>query len=134
MDKLKKENSINKFSLRARIRSFKGAFSGFSALLKFEHNARIHLLILLIVIAAGIILWITWIEWIAILFASGLVFVAECFNTAIEYLSDVVSPEYNMNIKTAKDVAAAGVLISALISVIIGLIVFLPKIYMLLFS
>ena len=54
----------------------------------------------------------------AILFVSGLVFVSECFNTAVEYLSDQITDEENENIRKAKDVAAAGVLISAIISVI----------------
>ena len=116
------------FRLKDRMRSFSYAFSGIGVLLKREHNARIHLVILIIVIIAGIILKIPASGWIAIVFAAGLVFISECFNTAIESLSDVVSPENNNKIKITKDVAAAGVLISAIVSVIIGIIVFLPAI------
>jgi diacylglycerol kinase (ATP) len=132
MEEGSKKDSEVKFSVISRLKSFKSAFAGIGALLKSEHNARIHLLILILVIVAAIVLRISSLEWIVILFASGLVFVSECFNTAVEYLSDVVSPDYNEKIKRVKDIAAAGVLISAVISIIIGIIVFLPKIYRLL--
>ena len=127
-----KKDSDMKFSIIARLKSFKNAFSGVRALLKSEHNARIHLIILILVIVTGIMLSISSIEWIVILVVTGLVFVSECFNTAVEYLSNVVSPGYDDKIKMVKDIAAAGVLIAAVISVIIGIVVFLPKIYRLL--
>jgi diacylglycerol kinase len=132
MEGNRKNNSDVKFSIIDRLKSFKNAFAGLRSLIKYEHNARVHLLILFLVIVAGIALKISLIDWIVVVFASGLVFVSECFNTAIEYLSDIVSHEYNERIKTVKDFAAAGVLISAVISIIIGIIVFLPKIWMLL--
>jgi len=122
------DDSKMKFSLAARLKSFRHAFSGLVSLMKFEHNARIHLAILVTVILIGIFLRISGNDWVAIIFASGLVFISECFNTAVEYLSDVVTYEHNEKIKMAKDVAAAGVFISAIISVIIGLIVFIPAI------
>ena len=117
------------FSLHARVRSFKNALRGLATLLRDEHNARIHLFILVIVIISGIFLRISETDWIVILFAAGLVFISECFNTAVENISDLVTLEQNENIKRAKDVSAAGVLISAIISVIVGLIVFLPEIF-----
>jgi diacylglycerol kinase len=116
------------FRLKDRLKSFTHAFSGIVVLFKQEHNARIHLVILILVIIAGMLLKIPLSGWSGVVFAAGLVFIFECFNTAIENLSDVVSPENNEKIKIAKDVAAAGVLISAIISVIIGIIVFLPTI------
>jgi diacylglycerol kinase len=125
-------NQINKFNIGVRLKSFKNAFSGLSCLVKYEHNARIHIFILIIALLAGIFLRISFSDWIAIILATGLVFTSECFNTAVEYLSDAVSEDYNEKIKKAKDVASAGVMISAIISVIIGLIVFLPEIYRLL--
>jgi diacylglycerol kinase (ATP) len=111
-----------------RIRSFRYAFRGIGSLLKFEHNARIHLVILLIVIPAGILLRISVTDWMAILFVSGLVFISECFNTAIENLSDLISDKPNEYIRRAKDVAAAGVLLSALMSVITGFLIFIPAV------
>jgi diacylglycerol kinase len=129
-----KDDKTKKFNIIERLKSFRSAFSGIAMLLRYEHNARIHLFILIIVLLAGLFLRISSSDWIAIVFASGLVFISECFNTAVEYLSDVVSPEYNEKIKSAKDVAAAGVLISAIIAVIIGVIVFLPYLYKLIVS
>ena len=128
MESTGKEDPKKKFSLRERLRSFKNAFTGLVVLIRLEHNARIHLTILIVVIFAGFMLRITATDWIAVVLVSGMVFASECFNSAVEYLSDVISPEQNESIKRAKDIAAAGVLISAIISVIIGIIVFLPKI------
>jgi diacylglycerol kinase len=124
-----KENQNRKFSLTERSESFRNALRGTWTLLKYEHNARIHLFILVVVIIAGILLDISGSDWMAILFVSGLVFASECFNTAIEYLSDQITGEQNENIRKAKDVAAAGVLISAIISVLTGAIIFLPEIF-----
>lgn len=116
------------FRIKDRLKSFTHAFSGIGVLIKQEHNARIHLIILILVIIAGFVFKISTSGWLAIVFAAGLVFASECFNTAIENLSDVVSPEKNEKIKIAKDLAAAGVLISAIISVVVGIIIFLPAI------
>lgn len=123
------DDPIKKFNINDRLKSFGNAFSGLAALLKYEHNARIHLFILALVIVAGFVLRISAIDWIAIVFASGLVFVSECINTAVENLSDVVSHEQNEKIKRVKDLTAAGVLISAIVSILIGIIVFFPEIY-----
>jgi diacylglycerol kinase (ATP) len=128
MNKNDMEYQKKKFSLIERLTSFRDAFHGIGTLLKYEHNARIHLFIFVIVIIAGILLRIPGTEWLAIFFVSGLVFMSECFNTAVEYLSDLITDEENENIRKAKDVAAAGVLISAAISAVTGLIIFVPEI------
>jgi diacylglycerol kinase (ATP) len=117
-----------KFRVSDRIKSFRNAFSGISVLVRYEHNARIHLVILILVISAGLLFHLRTSEWISIIFAAGFVFMSESFNTAIEYLSDVVSPEHNEKIGIAKDLAAAAVMISVITSVMVGLIVFIPKI------
>jgi diacylglycerol kinase len=117
------------FSLTERLKSFMYAFRGIAELLKHEHNARIHLFILILVLAAGLLLRIPGNDWMAILFVTALVFVSECFNTAVEYLSDQITDEENENIRRAKDVAAAGVLISAAIAAITGIVIFLPEIF-----
>ena len=118
-----------KFNVIDRLKSFRNAFSGIAVLIKYEHNARIHLVILIAVIAAGLLLHITTSDWIAIVLAAGIVFMSESFNTALEYLSDVISPGHNEKIGIAKDLAAAAVMISVITSVIVGLIVFIPKIF-----
>jgi diacylglycerol kinase len=93
-----------------------------------EHNAWIHLAATVLVIIAGIAFKISLLEWAAIFIAIGLVFTSEAINTSIEKLSDFVSPEKRSSIKEVKDLASAGVLISAITALIIGLIVFVPKI------
>jgi diacylglycerol kinase len=128
MGKTDNKTQKKSFSLIERFRSFRYAFRGIWALLKYEHNARIHLFILIVVVVAGFLFRIPGSAWMAIFFVSGLVFVSECFNTAVEYLSDQITDEENTNIRMAKDVAAAGVLISAIISVLTGVIIFLPEI------
>ncbi|RZL39835.1 MAG: diacylglycerol kinase family protein, partial [Pedobacter sp.] len=68
-------------------------------------------------------------EWIAIISAIAIVFAAEIFNSAIEKLADVVTSEINPQIKIVKDLAAAGVLVTAILAVLIGAIIFLPKLF-----
>jgi diacylglycerol kinase (ATP) len=128
MSKTEMNYEKRKFSLIDRLESFRDAFHGIGILLRYEHNARIHLFIFIIVIAAGILMNISGTDWLAIFIVTGLVFISECFNTAVEYLSDQITVDENENIRKAKDVAAAGVLISAVISVITGLIIFVPEI------
>lgn len=128
MSRTDREHQKRKFSIIERFGSFRHAFHGIVTLLRYEHNARIHLFILVIVILAGFLFRISGTDWMAILFVTGLVFASECFNTAVEYLSDLITGEQDANIRKAKDIAAAGVLISAAISVVTGLIIFIPEI------
>jgi len=119
---------LNKFSIKTRIRSFSFAFNGLKDLIKTEHNARIHLAAMIIVIVFGILFKIDITEWISLTIVVGLVILSELFNTSIEKLSDIVDPERNIKIGQIKDYAAAAVLISAIISIIVGGLVFIPKI------
>lgn len=120
-----------KFSIRDRLKSFTYAFNGLKVLFVEEHNARIHLFATFCAIAAGILLKISILEWVAVAFAIGLVFSGEIFNSAVEDLSDVVCPERDERIKKVKDLAAAAVLVNAIAAFVIGLLVFLPKIILL---
>lgn len=104
---------------------FKYAFNGLRVFFKTQLNAKIHLIAAVIVIACGFYYQISKTDWIALTFAIGLVLTTEALNTAIEFLTDKVSPEYSEEAKKVKDVAAGAVLISAITAVIIGLIVFL---------
>jgi diacylglycerol kinase len=126
MNNIGKNDQQRSFSTAERLKSFRNAFRGIMTLIRFEHNARIHLVILLIVLLAGILFKISLIDWMILMIVSGLVFISECFNTAIENLSDLISEQQNEYIRRAKDVAAAGVLLSAIISVAAGLIIFIP--------
>jgi diacylglycerol kinase len=121
--------SLKKFSLRSRIGSFKFAFDGLFSLLKTEHNSRIHLLAAVSAIALGIILKINLIEWSLLIVVIGLVFLTELLNSSLEALSDLVNAERNDTIRKAKDFAAAAVLISAIVSVAVGGLIFIPKIF-----
>lgn len=116
------------------INSFKYAICGIITGFKEERNMKIHILAIMIVVVLGIILKISKIEWIICLVLFGMVVSAELFNTAIETAVDIAMPEINKKAKIAKDVSAGAVLIQAIISTIIGIIIFAPKIVSLLIS
>lgn len=120
-----KENKS--FSIGDRILSFGFAFQGLITFFKTQHNAWIHLLSAIVVIVLGFIYHVTATEWCWLIVAIGFVFAAEMFNTAIEFLTDLVSPQFHPLAKKVKDVAAGAVLVVAFTAVVIGLIVFLPK-------
>lgn len=109
--------------------SFKYAFEGIQEAWKTEQNLKIHFMIMFLVIIAGIVLKISAIEWIICLVLFGLVISLELVNTAIETTVDIAMPEINEKAKFAKDIAAGAVLFSAIISAIIGLIIFVPKLF-----
>ncbi len=111
--------------------SFGYALNGFKTLITEEVNARVHTMAAIIVIAMGLFLEISLTEWLILTIVIGLVFAFEIMNTAIENLADYVSPSKQDAIKKVKDLGAAGVLASAIIAIITGLIIFLPKIIML---
>ncbi|MBB3696679.1 diacylglycerol kinase [Flammeovirga yaeyamensis] len=117
-----------KFKISKRLKSFTYAFNGLKILIKEEHNARIHVLATVCVVILGILLKITILEWIAVIFAIGLVISSEIFNSAIENIADYLTKEKREEIKRIKDLAAAGVLICAIAALIIGLLIFIPKI------
>lgn len=117
-----------KFSLKARLFSFMNAFAGIRVLLRDEHNVRIHCCAAVLVVAAGFLFGISAGEWIAVVFAIGLVFTAEGLNTAVERLSDQVQPEWDERIRDIKDLAAGSVLFAAIAALVVGLIIFVPKI------
>lgn len=120
------------FSISKRLQSFQYAFNGLRILIKEEHNARIHLLATVLVVALSAILKITINEWIAVLRCIGFVFLAEILNTAIENLCDFVSHEKRQQIKIIKDLAAGAVLIATIISVVTACFIFIPKLQFLL--
>jgi diacylglycerol kinase (ATP) len=115
-------------SLRKRVSSVQYALQGLVDLVKSQPNARIHLTVGTFVIAAGFYFRITKTEWLAVLLCISLVLALEAVNTALEYLTDLVSPNHHPLAGKAKDVAAAAVLIAALGAVAIGLMVFGPRI------
>ncbi len=121
--------NISKFDPEKRIRSFNYAGRGIKFFVSREQNAWIHIAVAIVTILAGFFFDINRMEWIAVIFCIGLVLSAEGFNTAIEYLCNVVSPEWDEAIGRVKDVAAGSVLICAVVAGIIGLIIFVPYIF-----
>ena len=117
------------FSIQARLKSFVYAFEGVIFFIRFEAQATMHLIAIVAVLGAGYWFKICSMEWIAVVFAIGIVISAEMLNTAIEKLTDMVSPQINEQAKIVKDLAAGAVLIASLTAFIIGLIIFLPKIW-----
>lgn len=116
-----------KFSLRQRAKSFQFAFEGFQQFFRTDHNAIIHAIATIVVIAMCCIIRLSSNELLCITIAIGLVWMAELFNTAIEKLCDVVCPQKNPAIKFIKDLSSAAVLITAITSVVIGCLIFIPK-------
>lgn len=117
--------------MKKLIYSFKYAFEGIITGFRQEQNMKIHIAIMLLVILLGIVLKISSIEWIICIVLFGAVISAELFNTAIEQTVNIAMPEINEKAKIAKDVSAGAVLVTAICAAIIGLIIFVPKIIML---
>ena len=120
-----------RFSLIARAKSFTHAFRGIGILIKTTHNFWVHIFVAIIVIILGFFLKISHLEWLLIILTIGFVMVTETINTAIEIDIDLTSPNYHPYARDTKDVAAGAVLLSVITAVVIGLIIFLPKIILL---
>jgi diacylglycerol kinase len=108
------------------------AFRGLWHALRTQRNAKVHVTIAIITIAMGIALRISTVEFAIVFVAITGVFMAELFNTVFELCVDLASPEYHPLAKVAKDMAAGGVLLSAMLSIVIGLLVFGPHLWALL--
>lgn len=117
-----------KLECKKLINSFKYALQGFASSFRTERNMKIHVVATILVIILGIYLKLNLIEWSIITIAIVIVISAELFNTAIETIVDMVSPQKNEKAKLAKDISAGAVLILAIGSAIVGFIIFLPKI------
>jgi diacylglycerol kinase (ATP) len=116
----------SRFSVHSRLRSFSFAFAGLRLFASSEQNAWIHAAATVAVLALAAYLQPTRYDWMWLIFAIGWVWMAEAFNTAIERLADQVTLERSEGIRVVKDLAAAGVLISAAGALVIGTMVFWP--------
>jgi diacylglycerol kinase (ATP) len=114
----------------SRIHSFGYAFEGVFYMFRTQRNAWIHGLIAFIVFILGLWLDLSMIEWAVITLTAGLVFVTEFVNTSIEAVVDLASPEQHALAKVGKDVAAAAVLTSAFVAVIVGLLILGPPLWL----
>ena len=113
--------------LRRRLLSFKYAFNGVAYLFASQPHARFHALAVLVVALLGFWLRVDRTEWCLLTLCIGGVLMAEAFNTALEELTNLVSPEYHLLAGRTKDVAAGAVLLFSLAALIVGGLIFLPK-------
>jgi diacylglycerol kinase len=118
----------------AFIAGFGYAFSGLWHALRTQRNARVHAAVASLAIAAGAFLGISAVEFAMVFVAISGVFIAEMFNTALEACVDLASPQQHTLAKIAKDVAAGAVLVSAMLAVAIGLCIFGPHLWRLVFN
>jgi diacylglycerol kinase len=109
------------------LRSFRVAWDGLIDALRIDRNLRIHAAATVIVAAAGAWCRLGLAEWSVIVLAIGLVWVAELLNTSIEAAVDLASPEHHELARRAKDIASAAVLIAAVTAIVVGAIIFGPR-------
>jgi diacylglycerol kinase (ATP) len=117
------------FSFRARVRSFRFALEGIAEFFQSEHNAWLHFMATVAVFTLATLVGVTKNELLALVFAIGFVWVAEMFNTCIERVMDFVSDQRHKEIKFIKDLAAGAVLIAAITALVVGCVVFIPKLF-----
>lgn len=122
-DERKKEKGLKKF-----INSFSYPVKGLKYAYRNEQNLAVDVGIALIVVIFGFIFKVNKYEWAILALTIGLVISCELINTAIEATVDLVTEEYHPLAKVAKDTSAAAVFIFAIVAVIVGLIIFLPKV------
>jgi diacylglycerol kinase len=118
-----------RFSTKERLNSFVYAWAGIKAAIRTEHNTWIHLMLTLTAFGLAIALRISREEWMALVVVIAMVWTAELFNTVIEKIMDFLSTERHPQIKIIKDMAAAAVMVTALAAVIVGLLIFIPKVF-----
>lgn len=116
-------------NFKKEINSFRVAFRGLAILYRSEAHARFHFWATVAAVAAGFFFEISKTEWLAVLGCVALVNSLEAMNTAVEYLTNLVSPDFHPLAGKVKDVAAGAVLIAAIFSLVVGAVVFLPKIF-----
>jgi diacylglycerol kinase len=119
----------NKSFALTRIQAIKVALEGIKHVMTTQPNARIHAGFTLAVFFVAGLLKLPRLEWVILLLTVGLVWAAEVFNTAIEIAVDVVSPNYDPKAKIIKDISAGAVLISVLVSILVGLFIFGPYLW-----
>lgn len=114
------------FSPKRLWRSFAYAFRGLRYMIGSERNFQVHIVALVLVVILGFVFHLSSTEWSLVVLCIAMVTAAECFNTAIELLTDMISPNHNPAAGRVKDVAAAAVTLSAIGAAIVGCIIFLP--------
>ena len=117
------------YDFKKQMRSFKFAWKGIMTCAGREQNITFHLLAALVVVMTGIFFGITRAEWLAVIICIGMVITGELFNSAIERLVDMVSPQWQRIAGEVKDIAAGAVLVTAIAAAVVGLLVFVPYLH-----
>jgi diacylglycerol kinase (ATP) len=125
---MQSRHSVTIVAMLKRLQSFKYAFKGLKVLVRTQPNFRIHLVLAIFAIAAGFVFKINYLEWAIVVLCIGLVFITEAINTSIEFLVDLNTKEILPLASKIKDVSAGAVLIAALVSLVAGGLIFIPKI------
>jgi diacylglycerol kinase len=115
------------------LKAFRDAWNGLVYAIRTQRNIKIHLALALITLIVSWVLHISPIEWIIVLFCMGLIIGLECINSSLEELTNIVSPHFDTRAGRVKDLAAGAVLMASIFVFIIGLILFIPKIWILFF-
>lgn len=115
--------------LHSTAKSFSYAIDGLKTAFKKEPNMQIHVVVAIAVLIFGAMIGISLSEWALLLFTIFFVLILELFNTSLESIVNLVSPEIKPHAKVAKDVAAAAVLLAAIMSVIVGVMIFTPYLF-----
>ena len=113
--------------VRSRVRSFRYALAGWWYVIRTQRNAWLHAVATVVVVLVSLWLRLTPVEWAVLFLTIGMVWMAEFLNTAIEAVVDLASPQQNPLAKIGKDVGAAAVLITAMASVVIGILILGPR-------
>ncbi|HEX6977065.1 MAG TPA: diacylglycerol kinase family protein [Patescibacteria group bacterium] len=109
--------------------SFGYAFAGIAKAFKSEPNLKVHLIAGVLALLTAYFFKVTKTEWLILALTITLVIILELINTVIETITDIVSPRYSPRAKIIKDVSAGAVAISAILAVIVGVVLFLPRIW-----
>ena len=128
------KQEYKKISKKKLKNSFKYAMQGIKSAFKTEQNLKIHFIFTALAIILGVLLKINFTEWAICFLLFGFVITAELLNTAIEVTVDLAMPDKNEEAELAKDIAAGAVLVSAIISILVGMAIFLPKIIELVYT
>lgn len=111
------------------LKSFRFAFNGIRYAFSTQLNFKIHFFAALVAVVLGFYFELQQGEWLWICLAIGMMLIVELLNTAVEVLVDKISPGYDVQAGIIKDVSAAAVLMTAFLAVLIGLFIFIPKIF-----
>ena len=115
--------------IKRLLKSFQYAINGFKKIFHEEQNLRIQTVVGFLAILLGLYFNINRLEWTILVFIIGLVIIMELANSAVERIADILKPRIDKYVKEIKDIAAAAVMVSSIIAVIIGVIIFYPYLF-----